>query len=85
MVLGLVVHLSPGEQSVRETLAAIDEQPAIEPGVLHGSRLPVVVEAADSADSHRLTDWLHDLNGVVHVDVTYVHFGDEAEECREGC
>ncbi len=81
MISALVIHLDLDERLARDATSLIEATSAIEVGSRHANRLPVVLETATPAESQKLTDWLIDLPGVTHVDVTYVHL-EESDDQR---
>ena len=76
MISGLVVHFSEDKSLANTALLEITEQKNIDIGIQSERRLPIVVEADSIESSHKMTDWLFELEGVCHVDVTYVHLDE---------
>jgi hypothetical protein len=80
MISGLVLYLNRDEAIWSETLDALTAQAEIAVGQRYESRLPVVVESSDGSNARDLTQWILDLPGVDHLDVTYV----DLEEATRG-
>lgn len=84
MISGLVIHLSTTEDKLaKEALQAIAQHPDFELGPRTNSLQPAVLETETSDESQQVTDWLRDLPGVAHVDVTFVHLDEAAVQSAE--
>ncbi|QDS98795.1 hypothetical protein [Adhaeretor mobilis] len=80
MISGLVAHLTAEAGLAQATVSAIAEQPNLEVGVQQELRLPLVLETTTSVESQAVTDWLHELPGITHVDVAFVHLDECSPE-----
>ncbi|HRP62272.1 MAG TPA: hypothetical protein PK400_03160 [Phycisphaerales bacterium] len=76
-VSGLVITLSESPEDRASALVSLGESPCIEVGEVNGSRLPIVVDTPTFEDDRHVWDWLHNLRGVLFVDVACIHFDDE--------
>ncbi|PHS13987.1 MAG: hypothetical protein COA78_06285 [Blastopirellula sp.] len=76
MISGLVVHFSEDESLTNAALIEIKAKANIDIGIQSERCLPIVVETDSIESSHKMTDWLFELEGVSHVDVTYVHLDE---------
>lgn len=73
MISGLVVHLT-GDKALRDAaIHAMQRRSGLELGEQSGRRLPVVLESDGKKVAEDTTEWLKELPGVAHVDVTFVH------------
>lgn len=79
MIVGMVAHLSREHDAFEQALREISGNAAFEIGEHHTNRIPLVLEAADLRRVHDETDWLKDLPGVQHVDVTFVDLAEISE------
>lgn len=68
-VSGLVLTLSEHSAERALALAALQQSPAIEVGELADRRLPIVVDTPDSEADREIWRWLHELKGVLFVDL----------------
>ena len=84
MISSLVIHLDLDEGLANEAIVSIAAEQCIEIGARHESRLPIVLECATPTRSQEITDWLIELPGVTHIDVTFVHLDPPAEYCQKG-
>lgn len=73
MISGLVIHLANDEKLRNEAMAAMRKRVGLEVGDQIGHRLPLVIESAKSVSVEDTTDWLKNLPGVVHADITFVY------------
>ena len=73
MISGLVVYLTSDEGLDDEATREMQSRAGLEIGERIGLRLPVVVESTDKDTAADTTEWLKNLPGVAHVDVTFVH------------
>ena len=78
MISGLVIHLSDNAALRRQALADMQRRTGVELGDRMDLRLPVVVESTEDCSAKETAEWVKNLPGVVHADVTFVHL--EAEE-----
>ena len=78
MISGLVIHLSNLESLCSESLAQMRKRPGVMLGDRVGLRLPIVVESTESHSAEDTTEWVKSLPGVLHADVTFVHFEDKS-------
>ena len=76
-ISGLVITLSEKARERSVALAALAEDRRIEIGEATESRLPIVVDTPSSEEDRHVWEWLHNLPGVVFVDVACIHFDDE--------
>ncbi len=72
MISGLVLYLNRDQGLWEETIAELEGHDAVELGERVHARLPIVVDATDGSHARDLTQWILDLPGVDHIDVTYV-------------
>jgi len=77
-VSGLVIYLQSDECDVKSAIEAMSSRPELTIGERAGCCLPAVLEMADDRAGREMHSWLEALSGVHHVDVVYVHFGDDA-------
>lgn len=82
-VSGLVLTLSSDPVQRDAVLAALCDEPRVEPGRLEGHRLPIVVDTPDREKDEAVWAWLHGLPGVLFVDVVCVHH-DEGQIGGDG-
>ncbi|RYD35638.1 MAG: hypothetical protein EOP86_07960 [Verrucomicrobiaceae bacterium] len=75
LTTGLLLSLHQSAP-IAELTRCLAEHPAFSPGTLQGSWLPVVMEAADDAESRELHDWVAEQPGVAFVDVVHVNFDE---------
>ena len=73
MISGLVIHLSHDEALSEGATSEIQKRGGVEMGDQVGQRLPLVVESTETTTASETAEWLKNLTGVVHVDVTFVH------------
>ena len=78
MISGLVIHLSSDKTLRSQALAEMQRRSGVELGDRMDMRLPVVVESTADCSAKETAEWVKNLPGVVHADVTFVHL--EAEE-----
>ena len=74
MIASVVANVNEQTPMWTSTLETLRARPEIEIGNLIESRLPLTLEADDSAGLDSLTDWLLTLPGISHVNVIFVHF-----------
>lgn len=77
MISGLVVRLSTDSQMADGAIRQICGETSIQIGVRRETNLPIVLETKTPGESRDVTNWLADLPGVAHVDVTFTCFEDE--------
>ena len=83
MISGLVVHLSLDANLAATAIEALRSDPAIQLGERFGCRLPLILDTQGSEAAQLKTDLLLSIPGVVHVDVTFVHFEEQADVSGE--
>lgn len=81
MITSLVVTVNADSRAISHVRCAISEHPDFELGDTVQNRIPVVLEAPDSASAESATRWLSSLPDVVQVDVVFVAF-DEVDDAR---
>ena len=72
------------EAEHRAALEWLRGVPAITLGEAQGRRIPIVVDAADQAESDRTLKALSELRGVCNVEVVYVDFEDVLDASSAG-
>ena len=77
-VSGLVVSLSNDDESRSQAIAAINQEPRNEVGVIEANRMAVVIDSPSAAEDKELWAWLNGLAGVVFVDLVMVGFEEDA-------
>ena len=83
-ISSFVIALSDDSRKSEQVLAALRSIPCLHLGDLQASsRLPVVLEVADSQESRYWYDWIEHLPGVLKVDMAFATF-DAVEEIPEG-
>ena len=83
-ISSFVIALSDDSRKSEQVLAALRSIPCLHLGDLQASsRLPVVLEVADSQESRYSYDWIEHLPGVLKVDMAFATF-DATEEVPEG-
>ncbi len=75
-VSGLVLTLSPDPTLRHRTLEQLARRPQVEVAPADGNRLPIVLDTPEPETDKRCWRWLHELEGVEHVDVAFIHFED---------
>ncbi|MFT5525044.1 MAG: hypothetical protein ACI9G1_000911 [Pirellulaceae bacterium] len=83
MISGLVLYLNRDAGLWDETLDELGGHDQIELGERVQARLPVVIDSSDGSGARDLTQWILDLPGVDHIDVTYVDL-EEASSSDNG-
>lgn len=73
MISGIVIHLSADETQNGTAVRMMSARSGVELGKRVDRRLPMVVESTATASVDETTEWLRNLTGVLHVDVTFVH------------
>ena len=82
-ISGLVVTLAEDAKVAALTTRAIRDNPHFTLGRQSGRRWPVVLDTPARRQDRSCWEWLIALPGVVHVDVTFIHF-DCADGAGEG-
>lgn len=68
-ISGLVLTLSSESRLRDAALRALSDHRSIEPGNAERNRLPIVVDTPTSYDDKGVWEWLHELPGVLFVDL----------------
>lgn len=76
LTAGLLLNLKDGDATAAAVTCELQAHAAFQPGMSEGRWLPVVMEAADDAESRTLHDWVAALPGVAFVDVVHVNFDE---------
>lgn len=76
-ISGLVVTLAEKPNDRASALMSLAAEARIEVGEIVGSRVPIVVETPSAEEDRQVWGWLHNLPGVLFVDVACIHFDDE--------
>ena len=74
MTAGVVATLDMAVPGFEQSISAIESRSDVEMGQAICSRLPLTIEASDAQGLELITNWLLNLNGIVHVDVVFVHY-----------
>lgn len=83
-ISGLLITLSDGPASSEIALDMLRRDRRIELGARRGSCQPVVVDTADRDEDRRLWEQLQKQEGILKVDVAYVHFAEQSRNCDDG-
>jgi nitrate reductase NapAB chaperone NapD len=75
-VCGLVVTLNPHPPQTEAALAALEAHRHISCGPPNGCRLPVVIEADESAAGAALLKWVECVPGVVSTSLVWAAWDD---------
>ncbi len=81
MIASVVATLRDDAGSLSKTLGEIGALPHIELGgyTAASRRIPIVIDSRDQAEMESTTLWLQERDGVVFVDVVFVHFDDPTD------
>ncbi|MCC5785710.1 MAG: hypothetical protein JJU33_03305 [Phycisphaerales bacterium] len=79
-VSGLILSLSDDRRLRDGALEAINQHNAVSLGEMQGLRLPIVVDTADSDADREVWKWLHELPGVLFVDLVCTDASDDAPQ-----
>ena len=74
MTAGVVATLDRAVPGFNQSIKAIESRPDVELGQAICSRLPMTIEAIDAQGLESVTNWLLNLNGIVLIDVVFVHY-----------
>jgi hypothetical protein len=80
MTSGIVVHFKDDSPESASTVEAISTTLAFTLGEMRASGLSLALEAQDSAESERWLEWLRARDGVIGVEVVFVHWDDSQTE-----
>ena len=84
-ISGLVLTLSPDPTLRRRALEQLARHPQIEVAAADGNRLPIVLDTPEPETDKRCWRWIHELDGVEHVDVALIHFEDTDVRVARDC
>ena len=73
-ISGLVITLSDTPKLAELALVMLRRDPRIELGQRRGPCQPAVIETDDTQEDCRLWEQLHEQEGIVKVDLVFVHF-----------
>jgi len=73
MIASVVATLAPG-RPLQGVVNEIASSTQVETGAVNGQRLPLTIEADDNRTIEDITRWIQDRDGVLFVDVVFVHF-----------
>ena len=79
-ISGLVLTLSDDPTLRASALEAVSGNVKIEPGRLARQRLPSVVDTASSCEDKAVWEWLHELPGVLFVDLVSADYSEDEPE-----
>ena len=79
-VSGLILSLNDDRRLRDGALEAIKHHNAVSLGEMQGQRLPIVVDTPDSDADREVWRWLHELPGVLFVDLVCTDASDDAPE-----
>ena len=81
MIGSVIANFSNNADMVRRAIDCIQQRPEFEMGALvDGRKLPITIEAHSERELEDATDWLRSVQGVDHVDVVFVYFGDDTND-----
>lgn len=79
-VSGLILSLSDDPRNRDAALQAIKQHNAISLGEMQGRRLPIVVDTPGSDTDREVWAWLHELSGVLFVDLVCTDASDDTPQ-----
>ncbi len=75
MIASLVATLKWADGSrFEDTLNRLQHRMGIEMGQRFGVRLPMTIESESTEGLVSLTQWVQDLDGILHVDIVFASF-----------
>ena len=74
-ISGLVLSLT-ADARLDDLVAELGHDPHIDVGTASRRRLPLVLDTADPGEDRALWEWIRSRSGVIHVDVTFIHFDE---------
>ena len=80
-ISGLVITYTDCNSQSEEALATLRADPRIELGERNGPLQPIVIDTSDRDEDRVLRESLQDLDGILKIDVVFVHV-DEADGAR---
>lgn len=83
-ISGLLITLSDAPAQSEIALAMLRQDRRIELGERRGPCQPVVVDTKDRDEDRRLWEQLQKQEGILKVDVAFVHFGEQSHNCDDG-
>lgn len=81
-ISGLLITLDRDRSQRASALAALRDHPSIDVGDGEDHRVPIVVDTLSSDEDRTVWEWLHELPGVMFVDVVYVYFDEDGQRCE---
>lgn len=82
MIASAVVTLEPDTRPLQDVVDEISRHPHVQVGdaTSHPRRIPVTIDAPGPGGLEKLTHRLQECDGVMFVDVVFVHFEDDASQ-----
>jgi len=80
MIASVVATLSDQSRPLPDIVAELASLPGVEAGQLTQQRVPLTIDASGHRDVEDITRWIQDREGVVFVDVVFVHFETAARD-----
>jgi nitrate reductase NapAB chaperone NapD len=81
-ISGLLITLDADPRAAETAVRALRADPRIDVGRRNGPYLPVVTDTPDRHESRRLLDDLHELAGVVNVNLVFTDLDEPTETIR---
>ncbi|MHC4978701.1 MAG: hypothetical protein ACYTGT_06700 [Planctomycetota bacterium] len=75
-ISGLLITLDDDPNASETAISTLKADPRIDVGEQRGPYLPVVADTAGKQENQRLWDELHELTGVVNVDLVFADLDD---------
>ncbi|MHC4303426.1 MAG: chaperone NapD [Planctomycetota bacterium] len=81
-ISGLLITLDDDPNASETAISTLKADPRIDVGEQRGPYLPVVADTAGKQENQRLWDELHELPGVMNVNLVFAHVDDSTETIR---